>query len=147
MEDDGLIRVYNQELIALSAAAAAPHHLAHPDSAAKAVSPICGSEVTVELALDGNKVVDFGYEIEACALTKTVVAVMKKAILGKTRQEIARAGNELRAMLEQGAAPPSGDWADLKILAPVRDYTARHNSILLPFEATDKAFEKREHGQ
>ena len=135
------MRVYNHALIELSAQAETPRHLDKPDVAAKAVSPICGSEVTVELTLRDNKVADFGYEVEACALTKSVVAIMKTAILGKTREEIARAGEGLRAMLE-GGAPPAGDWAALKILAPVREYKARHNSILLPFEAVEKALKQ-----
>lgn len=140
-DDDALMRVYNQELIALSEQAATPKHLPKPDTTAKAVSPICGSEVTVELALQGDKVAAFGYEVEACALTKSVVAVMSRAILGKTRPEIAHAGAELREMLA-GGTPPTGDWTDLKILAPVTEYKARHNAILLPFEAAEKAFSK-----
>ncbi|MCE9507237.1 MAG: iron-sulfur cluster assembly scaffold protein [Alphaproteobacteria bacterium] len=137
-DDDSLMQVYNRALMALSAQTETPRHLKKPDVSAKAVSPICGSEVRVELALHDNKVVDFGYEVEACALTRTVVAIMKTAILGKTREEIAQAGAALRTMLE-GGTEPAGDWADLKILAPVREYKARHNSILLPFEAVEKA--------
>ena len=140
-DDDALLRVYNQQLIALSEQASAPKHLPKPDSSAKAISPICGSEVTVELVVQGDKVADFGYEVEACALTKSVVAVMSKVISGKRRAEIAKAGAALQAMLE-GGSPPAGDWAELKILEPVRDYKSRHNAIMLPFEAVEKAFEK-----
>jgi NifU-like protein involved in Fe-S cluster formation len=141
--EDALMRVYNQELVALSAQAEQPRHLGKADISAKAVSPICGSEVKVEFMLQDNKVIDFGYEVEACALTRAVIAVMKTAVLGKTRQDIRRAGEELRSMLE-GGEPPGGDWAGLKILAPVRDYKARHNSILLPFEAAEKSFQARD---
>ncbi|MBI3440201.1 MAG: iron-sulfur cluster assembly scaffold protein [Proteobacteria bacterium] len=140
-DDDALLRVYNQELLALSAQAEKPIHLAEPDVMARAVSPICGSEVTVELTLKNGRVASFGYEVEACALTRLVVAVMKKAIVGKTRQDIAQAGDELRGMLE-GGPPPTGDWAGLKILIPVIEYKSRHDSILLPFEATEKAFKE-----
>lgn len=145
-DDDALIRIYNQELIALSSQAGDARRLKDPHLSAKTVSPICGSEVTVEMNLRDGRVTDFGYEVEACALAKSVVAVMKTAILGKTRAEIARAGEELRLMLEGGAAP-SGDWAALKILQPVVEYKSRHNSILLPFEAAEKAFVRGErHG-
>jgi NifU-like protein involved in Fe-S cluster formation len=139
-DDDALLRVYNRDLMALSAQAETPKHLSKPDATAKAVSPICGSEVTIELTVNNGKVTGFGYEIEACALTKSVVAVMARAITGKTRKEIAEAGTALRAMLENNAPPPSGDWADLKILQPVIEYKARHNAMQLPFEAVEKAF-------
>jgi NifU-like protein involved in Fe-S cluster formation len=139
-DDDKLISFYNEELIALSGQAALPQHLDRPDLSARAVSPICGSEIEVELNLEGDKITGFGFEVEACALTKSVVAVMKKAIIGKTRQDVIRAGDELEAMLDGKAVVPSGDWAKLVILEPVKDYKARHNSILLPFEAVEKAF-------
>ena len=143
MGDDPLLEVYNREMIALAAEVESPRHLATPEMTARAVSPICGSEVEVEISLKDDKVADFGYTVEACALTKAVVAVMKYAIVGKSREDIAKAGAALRAMLEDAGAAPSGDWAGLKILLPVRDYKARHNSILLPFEAVEEAFKKR----
>jgi len=143
LADDALTAVYNQSLIALSAKAAAARRLPAPDLSAHAVSPICGSEVTVDLALDGACVTAFGFDVEACALTKAVVAVMAEAIIGKTQAEIAAAGAAMAAMLAGKDVMPEGDWAALKLLAPVKDYTARHNSILLPFEAVEKAFSKK----
>lgn len=141
--DDSLFAVYNDRLVALAAGAETPRRLSSPDLNARAVSPICGSEVEVDLQLKDNKISAFGFEVEACALTKAVVAVMGSAIIGKNRDDIKRAGEALAAMLEGKDVFPSGDWADLRILEPVRDYKARHNSIMLPFEAIEKAFRKR----
>jgi NifU-like protein involved in Fe-S cluster formation len=143
MEDDSLVAVYNEELIKLSGQAALPKLIPNPDREAKAVSPICGSEVTVQLKLDGDVITGFGFEVEACALTKSVVAVMAKAIIGKTRHDVAMAGEDLEEMLDGKAVIPAGDWEKLAILAPVKDYKARHNSILLPFEAVEKAFNSK----
>ena len=139
-DDDALLQLYNRELIALSAQVAEPKLLKHADAKATAVSLICGSEVTVELSLKEGRVQDFGYAVEACSLTKAVVAVMARATLGKNRQEIARAAATLRDMLEKKSPPPAGDWAVLKILEPVIEYKARHETIMLPFEAVEKAF-------
>jgi len=139
-DDDRLIAFYNAELIALSSQAMMPKDIENPETSADAVSPICGSEITVGLITENGRVTQFGYEVEACALTRAVVAVMNKAIIGKSRTEIAAAGHELEQMLEGAGVLPQGDWAALKILEPVKDYKARHNSILLPFEAVDKAF-------
>ena len=140
MDDESRLSVYNKELMDLSGQVEFPKHLQQPYVAAKAVSPICGSKVTIELTLHDGRVSGFGYEVEACALTKSVIAVMSTAILGKTRQDIARAGEELRAMLADDAPPPTGDWSGLKILQPASGYKARHNAIMLPFEAVEKAF-------
>ena len=100
------------------------------------------SEGTVDLEVTENWS-GGGGDSDEVALTKAVVAVMAEAIAGKTRADVARAGAELEDMLAGAAVLPSGDWARLAILAPVRDYKARHNSILLPFEAVEKAFHSR----
>jgi NifU-like protein involved in Fe-S cluster formation len=142
-DDDALMLLYNRELIALSSQVAAPRCLNSPDVKATAVSAVCGSEVTVELCLKGETIQDFGYAVEACTLTKAVVAVMAKAAPGKDRAEIAAAGKALQAMMAGTAPPPSGEWADLKILTPVIGYKSRHDTIMLPFEAVEKAFAQK----
>ncbi len=143
MDDaESLISLYTEALIALSAEANKAVRLPQADVRGEAVSPICGSKVMVELTLKDGRVTGFGYELEACALTKSVVAVMKSAIMGKTYSEIARAGEQLQAMLE-GGEPPTGDWARLEMLRPVTDYRSRHSSILLPFEAVEKALKEK----
>jgi NifU-like protein involved in Fe-S cluster formation len=141
--DDSAVAFYNEELIKLSGQAALPKPLPNFDREAKAVSPICGSEVTVQLKLDGEIITGFGFEVEACALTRSVVAVMAKAIIGKTRHDVAMAGEDLEEMLDGKPVIPTGDWEKLIILAPVKDYKARHNAILLPFEAVEKAFNSK----
>jgi len=38
-------------------------------------------------------------------------------------------------MLREDGAPSAGNWKDIEILEPVRDFKARHASTLLAFEA------------
>jgi NifU-like protein involved in Fe-S cluster formation len=47
-------------------------------------------------------------------------------------------------MLKESGAPPSGKWADLAVLEPVREYKARHASTLLTFDAVVSAIEEIE---
>jgi len=39
---------------------------------------------------------------------------------------------------------PEGKWEDLKVLEPLRDYKARHPSILLTFDAVVEAINQIE---
>jgi NifU-like protein involved in Fe-S cluster formation len=141
-DEDSIFAVYNERLVALAARAEAPSRLENPDARVRAVSPICGSEIEVDIELKNGKISGFGFAVQACALTKSVVAVMRSAMIGKSRPEIQTASAELAAMLEGKGTYPSGDWAELRLLEPVKDYKARHNSILLPFEAVEMAFEQ-----
>jgi NifU-like protein involved in Fe-S cluster formation len=137
---DGLLEVYNEKLIALSGRAATPVYIDAPDLSAKAVSPICGSEVTVQLKVSGDKITAFGFEAEACALARSVIAVMKDAIIGKTRQQVQAAGAALEKLLAGEEPAFDNDWAELLLLTPLKDYKARHNAMMLPFEAVERAF-------
>jgi NifU-like protein involved in Fe-S cluster formation len=53
-------------------------------------------------------------------------------------------GSAMRQMLKAGGAPPTGRWADLAVLEPVKDYKARHASTLLVFDAVEAALAKAE---
>lgn len=144
LEDPALAMIYNRRLLDLAAGAEVPKRLESPQLTARAISPICGSDIIVDLNVDNaGRVTAFGFDVKACALTKSAVSVMACAIIGKTRGEIAAAGKALEEMLDGKDTRPQGDWAPLDLLSPVRDYPARHNSILLPFEAVEKAFAQK----
>ena len=47
-------------------------------------------------------------------------------------------------MLKENGPPPTGKWADIATLEPVRDYKARHASTLLTFDAVVDAINQIE---
>ena len=140
MDNDASAAIYSDKLKAYASVAEHPRRLENPALHARVRSAICGSVVDVDLNVKDGRVTEFGFAVEACALTKTVLAIMQRAIIGKTQDEIKDAGDALRLML-QGKTPVfSADWAELLILEPVKDYKARHNAVQLPFEAVEKSF-------
>jgi NifU-like protein involved in Fe-S cluster formation len=128
----------------LKAAANMPRagRLAHPDASAEKVSKLCGSRITVDVTLDGDRVADYAQDVKACALGQAAAAIMGEHVVGATVQEIEMARDALRAMLKEGGPPPEGRFADLAMLAPVKDYPPRHVSTMLAFEATAEACRK-----
>ena len=125
----------------LKAAANMPRagRLAHPDASAEKVSKLCGSRVLVDVTLKDGRIADYAQEVKACALGQAAAAVMGEHAIGATVQEIESARDALRAMLKEGGPPPEGRFADLAMLAPVKDYPPRHASTMLAFEATAEA--------
>ncbi len=125
----------------LKAAANMPRagRLAHPDASVEKVSKLCGSRVTVDVVLKDGKVADYAQEVKACALGQAAAAIMGEHAIGASVQEIESARDALRAMLKAGGPPPEGRFADLAMLAPVKDYPPRHASTMLAFEATAEA--------
>ena len=135
--------LYNQRILKL--AAEIPHigSLDAPQATADAVSRLCGSKVHVELSLaEDNTVAAFAHEVEACALGQASSAVMAREIIGCSPQEWRDVGAAMRAMLKENGAPPSGKWADLEVLEPVRAYKNRHASTLLTFDAVEDCLQQ-----
>ena len=132
--------LYNAEILRL--ATSIPHHqrLADPAGTAEKRSPICGSRVTVDVALapDGT-VAEVGLLVRACALGQASSSLLAAHTIGRTPAELAAARDALAAWLaREGDAP---DWPGLAVFAPALDKTARHPSIRLAFEAAAEAAE------
>ena len=131
--------LYNVDILRL--ATGIPHHqrLAAPQATAEKRSPTCGSRVTVDVALDAQgRVADLGLEVRACALGQASAALMASDAIGKSPAELAAARDSLSDYL-RGAADDLDFWPGLVVLAPARDYPARHASIRLGFEAIAEA--------
>lgn len=133
--------IYSNDLLEL--AADIPHigRLSAPHGSAQKVSRICGSELTLDLTLDEGRISEIGLELQACALGQASASVFARSAIGADLDEIRAAREALRAMLKEGAPPPSGRFSALVALQPAADYRQRHGSILLAFDAALEAFE------
>ena len=139
---DDLIKLYSQRILALAADSPHAERLAHPQVSAKKRSPLCGSTVTVDLVLKDGRVAEFGQEVRACALGQAAASVVGANVLGRTREEVARAREQLAAMLKTEGPVPEAPIEGLEVLLPAREYKNRHASILLALDATLAAFDE-----
>lgn len=139
--------IYNARILELAANIAHTQRLARPHATATARSKLCGSQITVDLCMEGGIITAFGHEVKACLLGQTAAAIVAANILGSTVTELRAIGGQMRAMLKEGGEPPSGKWADLALLQSVREYRARHASTLLIFDAVESAISQIEAGQ
>ena len=136
--------IYNKRILELAADIPRQGRLSHPDASATVHSKLCGSTVTVDIRMKDGKIRDFAHEVKACALGQASSSIMASHVIGATPQELRDIRTLVRAMLKENAAPPTGKWADIAVLEPVRDYKARHASTLLTFDAVVKAVEEIE---
>lgn len=136
-----LDEIYNTRILELAGAISHTDRLADPDGTATGHSKLCGSTVTVDLNLAGGRVSAFGQTVKACLLGQAAASVMAREIVGSTPEELRQVGHEMRAMLKEGGPPPTGRWADLAVLEPVRNYKARQASTLLVFDAVERALD------
>jgi NifU-like protein involved in Fe-S cluster formation len=131
--------LYSAKLLRLAANMPRAGRLAAPQGTAEKVAKLCGSKVVVDVQVEGDRVSDFAQDVKACALGQAAAAVLGAHVVGASLSEIEVARDAFRAMLKEGAPAPEGRFSDLAMLAPVKDYPARHASTLLAFEATVEA--------
>ena len=146
MSDGDLIDLYSKRILALAADIPHAERLEAPMATARKRSPLCGSTVTVDLDVAEGKVARFGQDVKACALGQASAAVLGGAVIGRTKAELARAREELRAMLKAEGPVPAAPFEGYESLRPARDYKNRHASILLSLDAALAAFEEIEAG-
>lgn len=145
-DDQDLMSLYSKRILAL--AADIPHvgRLEGAQATVRKRSPLCGSTVTVDLDVADGRIAAFGQEVKACALGQASAAVLGAHAIGRTREEVAAARDQLKAMLKAGGPVPEAPFEGYEALQPAKDYKNRHASILLSLDATLAAMEAAESG-
>jgi len=131
--------LYTAEILRLATEIPHQSRLAAPQASAEKRSPVCGSRVTVDVALGADgRVVALGQEVRACALGQASASLMGRHALGRAPAELAEARDALAGFLA-GLRDDPGGWPGLAVFAEARRYSARHAAILLAFEAAAEA--------
>ena len=142
--EDDLIKLYSERILALASEIPLTARLDPAQVSAMRRSPLCGSTVTVDLNLENGRIAAFGQDVKACALGQAAASVMGRAVIGRSREEIAAARDQLHAMLKTGGPAPETPFEGFEVLVPARDYKNRHASIMLALDATLAAFDEAE---
>lgn len=105
------------------------------DASEEARTPICGSRIAVDVAVDAaGRVSAVGLNVHACAMGQASAALFAAGVCGRTGDEITTVAAGLGQWLSgESNAPP--EWPRIAVLAPAIPRSARHAAILLPFRA------------
>jgi NifU-like protein involved in Fe-S cluster formation len=136
--------IYSRRVLELAANIPYLGRLEAPDASATAHSKLCGSTVTVDIKVDRNIVTAFAHDVKACALGQATSAIMGHHVIGSSAEELRQIRDVATRVLKENGEPPSGKWQELSILEPLREYKARHASILLTFDAVVDALRQIE---
>ena len=129
--------LYSQKILELAGNAPQPGRLDNADASARKVSRVCGSMIEVDVRVRDGVIVGYGHEISACALGQTSAAVVAREIVGTPVGEFQEIRRQMHGMLKEDGKPPTGKWADLRYLEPVRRFP-RSSKPTSP-EASDRA--------
>lgn len=130
-----------------------PRHqapLAEPDATGEGVNPLCGDEVTVELAFENGRVAAISVRGQGCSISQSSASMMSEAVTGKTRDEIAELSQKFNLMMTAededaagiDASHPGSVLGDLEALQGVRRYPVRIKCASLPWTTLAQALDQ-----
>ena len=120
--------------------------LEHPDAHAEGQNPLCGDEISLDLALDGDRVADVRILGRGCSISQASASMMAEAVVGRTLAEVADLTHRFKAMMEIEEGDPGIDESrpgaalgDLEALRGVRRFPVRIKCADLPWVALTDA--------
>lgn len=104
----------------------------------EARSVSCGSTIALGLAIDAQGIVTHvGVRSQACAIGQAAAAIFAGAVVGRSAEEVAAAGQAVARWLSGDDELPR--WPGMGTIAAARDYPARHGAVMLPWKAAAQA--------
>ena len=103
------------------------------------LNPLCGDEVTVYAAFDGDRVADVRFEGRGCSISQASASMMTERLVGKSREEAEKEMRGFKAMMIGEEEFPETD--DLAALKGVIQYPSRIKCATLAWTAFQQGLE------
>ena len=116
------------------------------DAESYQINPTCGDEVTLRVALDGDRVTDVSYDAIGCSISQAATSVLTDLVVGRTVAESTSTMDAFVAMVQsRGQAEPDEDvLEDAVAFAGVSQYPSRVKCALLGWMAFKDAVGRAE---
>lgn len=103
------------------------------DARAHGFNPVCGDEVLLNLALDGERITGVQIEGHGCAICTASGSMMAEIVPGRTVALAEGTAEGFRGVMHGTPAPADLDLGDLEALEGVQRFPVRVKCALLPW--------------
>ena len=119
--------------------------LENADASVEMKNPLCGDEICLQVAFNGDSVCDLKFAGRGCSISQASASMMTQLLKGKTRAEIESIRQQFRAlMLGESSAADDPQLGSLRALSGVARFPARVKCALLAWNALDTALAQRD---
>jgi nitrogen fixation NifU-like protein len=109
------------------------HEMPAATCSAQGRNPICGDQLKLFLALDGEKISDASFTGSGCCISKASASLLTEFAKGKTKADVEKMFGQVHEMVTTGKI--DGDVGKLKVFAGVHKYPARVKCAILSWHA------------
>ncbi|HEY8833096.1 MAG TPA: SUF system NifU family Fe-S cluster assembly protein [Gemmatimonadaceae bacterium] len=114
------------------------------DATVEMKNPLCGDEITLQVAFEGNSVCDLRFSGRGCSISQASASMMTQLVKGKTTEEIDAIRKQFRElMVGNAAAVDDAQLGSLRALSGVARFPARVKCALLAWYALENALAER----
>jgi nitrogen fixation NifU-like protein len=118
--------------------------LENADASVEMKNPLCGDEIELQVAFDGEGVRDLKFSGRGCSISLASASMMTQLVKGKSSGEIDGIRNKFRdLMLGNLADANDAQLGSLRALAGVARFPARVRCALLAWNALESALAER----
>jgi len=107
------------------------------------VNPVCGDEVRLRVAVDGDRITGVTWEGHGCSISQASVSVLHDLVEGATVRDAAEIAATFRALMDARGEPPDSETEELlgdgAAFVGVGRYPARIKCALLGWMALKDA--------
>jgi nitrogen fixation protein NifU and related proteins len=111
--------------------------LTNPTCVAQGRNPLCGDQLKLFLALDGNIVKEASFIGSGCCISKASASLLTEAIKGKSKTQVLSMFDQVHEMVMTGEL--KGDVGKLAVFAGVHKFPARVKCAILAWHAVKAA--------
>ena len=113
------------------------HDLPAATCSAQGRNPLCGDQLKLFLALDGDIVKEISFLGSGCCISKASASLLTDSVKGKTKAEVQKMFDQVHEMVTTGEVV--GDVGKLAVFAGVHKFPARVKCAILAWHAVKAA--------
>jgi len=107
--------------------------LADGSRSAQGHNPLCGDQLKMYLAVDGETIKDASFIGSGCCISKASASLLTESIKGKSKTDVQKMFDQVHEMVTTGEVV--GDMGKLAVFAGVHKYPARVKCAILAWHA------------
>ncbi len=109
------------------------HELASPTCSAQGNNPLCGDQLKLYLAVDGDTIKDISFVGSGCCISKASASLLTESVKGKSKAQVQELFDRVHEMVMTGRV--EGDLGKLAVFAGVHKFPARVKCAILAWHA------------
>jgi nitrogen fixation NifU-like protein len=117
--------------------------LDNADASVEMKNPLCGDEIALQVAFDGDAVSDLRFSGRGCSISQASASMMTQLVKGKRRDEIDSIRNQFRDLMLGVSPADERSLGSLRALSGVARFPARVKCALLAWNALETAMAER----